>query len=325
MANWRSTISLLAVALLFSSLSGPSSAQTYPSRTIRYVVPSSPGGGADVLGRIIATGLTKVLEQQVIVDNRAGASGNIAAELVASAPADGYTLLQANIIHAANVSLFKKLSYDVIKDFAPVTQLASSPAVVVVHPSLPAKSIKELIALAKKQPMAINFSSAGPGSSSYLAAASFLSAANVKMLDVPYRGGGLAITGVITGETSVMFSPLGSSLPLIDAGKLRPLAVTTKERFPAVPDYPTVAEAALPGYEFSNWYGLVVPAKTPSQVIATLHSAVVEVLKNPDVDKRMKTLGYVPVGSEPVAFGREINSEIAKLRKIVKDVGMTAK
>ena len=221
-------------------------AQNYPVKPIRYVVPSSAGGGADFLGRVLARGLAEVFNQQVIVDNRAGASGNIAAELVATSPADGYTLLQSEVIHAANVSLFKNLPYDIVRDFAPVTQTDFSSSVLVAHPSLPAKSIKELIRLAKAKPGAITIATAGTGSSSYLAMALFSHQSAINMVHVPYRGGGAAITGILTGESSLFFAPLSSAAPLIRAGRLRPLAVTTAERNPAVPDYPTVAEGGFP-------------------------------------------------------------------------------
>jgi tripartite-type tricarboxylate transporter receptor subunit TctC len=225
-------------------------------------------------------------------------------------------LLQSNIVHAANVGLFKDLSYDLLKDFAHITQLASTPAVLVVHPSLPVKSVKELIALSRQRPMAINFGSAGSGSSSFLAAALFLGAADAKMLHVPYRGGGQALSAIVAGETSVYFSPLGAAMSQIDAGKLRALGVTTSKRFPAVPNYPTVAEAGLPGYEFDNWYGLAAPAKTPPQVITTLHSAVVAILKDPEVNKRLDGLGYIPVGNSPAAFAAYVKSEVDRLRKV---------
>lgn len=277
-------------------------AQNYPVKPIRYVVPSSAGGGADFLGRVLARGLAEVFNQQVIVDNRAGASGNIAAELVATSPADGYTLLQSEVIHAANVSLFKNLPYDIVRDFAPVTQTDFSSSVLVAHPSLPAKSIKELIRLAKAKPGAITIATAGTGSSSYLAMALFSHQSAINMVHVPYRGGGAAITGILTGESSLFFAPLSSAAPLIRAGRLRPLAVTTAERNPAVPDYPTVAEGGLPGFEYVTWHGLVVPARTPKEVIARIHDAAVSVLKDPAISKQLREHNYILIGSQPDAF-----------------------
>lgn len=316
-----------SLRLVFVALSGlwlaSGWAQTYPTRTIRFVSPGSAGDGADVLARIVAGELGKIFNQQVIVENRAGASGNIAAEFVARAPADGYTLLQLNINHASNVSLYRNLSYDVVRDFAAVTQIASAPAVLVVHPSLPVRSVKDLIALAKAKPGAINYGSAGEGSSAYLGAETFKYLAGVNLLHVPYRGGGPALTGLITGETSVMFAPPGSSLPHIQQRRLRPLAVTTPARFPALPDYPTVAEAGLPGYEFSNWYGLVAPAMTPREAITTLHGAVVTALRQPEVNKRLTDLGYIPVGNKPEEFAAYIGSEVARLAKVIQQSRIT--
>lgn len=292
-------------------------AQNYPVKPIRYVVPSSAGGGADFLGRVLARGLAEVFNQQVIVDNRAGASGNIAAELVATSPADGYTLLQSEVIHAANVSLFKNLPYDIVRDFAPVTQTDFSSSVLVAHPSLPAKSIKELIRLAKAKPGAITIATAGTGSSSYLAMALFSHQSAINMVHVPYRGGGAAITGILTGESSLFFAPLSSAAPLIRAGRLRPLAVTTAERNPAVPDYPTVAEGGLPGFEYVTWHGLVVPARTPKEVIARIHDAAVSVLKDPAISKQLREHNYILIGSQPDAFAAYFRSEIARLSKVI--------
>lgn len=266
-------------------------------------------------------GLADYFNQQVVVDNRAGASGNIAAELVATAPADGYTVLQGEIIHAANVSLFKNLPYDFVRDFAPVTQTDFSSSVLVAHPSLPAKSIRELVRLAKARPGAIPFATAGSGSSSFLAMALFAHQADIRIVHVPYRGGGAALTGLMTGESSLFFGPLSSTLPLIRHGRLRLLAVTTTTRNPAVPEAPTVSEAGLPGYEYVNWNGLVVPARTPREVIARIHDATVSLLKDPAVSKTLREHNYVLVGSSPDAFGAYIKSEIARLGKVIAQIG----
>ena len=313
------TLQLMLIACAWLS-AGAGWAQNYPVKSIRYVVPSSAGGGADFLGRVIARGLAEVFNQQVIVDNRAGASGNIAAELVAAAPADGYTLLQSEVIHAANVSLFKNLPYDIVRDFAPVTQTDFSSSVLVAHPSLPAKSIRELIRLAKARPGAITIATAGTGSSSYLAMALFAHQAAINLVHVPYRGGGAAITGILTGESSLFFAPLSSAAPLIQHGRLRALAVTTAGRNPAVPDYPTVAEGGLPGFEYVTWHGLVVPARTPREVIAKLHDATVSVLRDPVLSKQLREHNYVLVGSQPDAFAAYIKSEIARLSKVISQL-----
>src|SRR6185369_6903815 len=248
-------------------------AQRYPAKVVRLLVPFSPGSGSDTLGRIIAGGLSDVFGQQVIVDNRAGAAGNIGAEIAAKAPPDGYTLLLANLGHAASVSLYRNLPYDVVRDFAPVTQLASAPAIVVAHPSLPVRSLDELVKLAKARPGAINYASGGVGTPTFVAAELFKAQAGINMLHVPYRSGGEALTAILAGEASVYFAPLAVALPQVRQGRLRPLAVTTMKRIRLVPDLPTVAEAGYPNYQSGNWYGLLAPVKTPRDVIATIRNA----------------------------------------------------
>jgi tripartite-type tricarboxylate transporter receptor subunit TctC len=298
-------------------------AQAYPAKVVRYIVPMSPGSGADTIGRIVTGGLTQVFGQQVIVDNRTGAAGNIGAEAAARAPADGYTLFQASSTHAANVSLYRNLSYDLVRDFAPVTQLASSPSIVVVHPSLPVKSIAELVKLAKAKPGAINYASTGIGSATWVAGELFKGMAGVNLLHVPYRGGGESLTAVVAGEVSVYFAPLAAALPQVRQGRLRPLAVTTTKRLPLLPEYPTVAETGYSGYQSGNWYGVVVPAKTPKEIIATIRGAVVAALNDPNVSKRLSDLGYVSVGDQPEEFAAFIKSEIATLAKIIQQTGAT--
>jgi tripartite-type tricarboxylate transporter receptor subunit TctC len=298
-------------------------AQAYPTKVVRYIVPMSPGSGADTIGRIVTGGLTQVFGQQVIVDNRTGAAGNIGAEAAARAPADGYTLFQASSTHAANVSLYRNLSYDLVRDFAPVTELASSPSIVVVHPSLPVKSIAELVKLAKAKPGAINYASTGIGSATWVAGELFKGMAGVNLLHVPYRGGGESLTAVVAGEVSVYFAPLAAALPQVRQGRLRPLAVTTTRRLPLLPEYPTVAETGYSGYQSGNWYGVVVPAKTPKEIIATIRGAVVAALNDPNVSKRLSDLGYVSVGDPPEEFAAFIKSEIATLAKIIQQTGAT--
>ncbi len=311
----------LALVGMTVALAAEGWAQTYPAKIVRYVVPMSPGSGADTIGRIVSGGLTQVFGQQVIVDNRTGAAGNIGAEAAARAPADGYTLFQASSTHAANVSLYRNLPYDLVRDFAPVTQLASSPSVLVVHPSLPVKSIAELVKLAKSRPGAINYSSTGIGSATWMAGELFKGMAGVGLLHVPYRGGGESLTAVVAGEVSVYFAPLAAALALIQQGRLRPLAVTTAKRLPLLPGYPTVAESGYPGYQSGNWYGIVAPAKTPKEIIATIRGAVVTTLHEPTVSKRLSDLGYVSVGDQPEEFGAFIKSEIATLAKIIQRTG----
>ena len=315
----RRALLLLACAIAFDA-----QAQNYPAKVVRYVVPMSPGSGADTIGRIVAGGLAQAFGQQVIIENRTGAAGNIGAEAAARASADGYTLFQVSSSHAANASLYRNLAYDLVRDFAPVTQLASSPSVLVVHPSLPVKSIGELVKLAKTRPGAINYASTGNGSATFLAAELFKAMAAINMVHVPYRGGGEALTAVVAGEVSVYFAPLAVALPQIRQGRLRPLAVTTARRLALLPDYPTVAEMGYAGYQSGNWYGILVPAKTPKEIIAAIHGAAVSVLNDPGIAKRLSDLGYVTVGDQPDEFAAYIKSEIATLAKIIQLTGASA-
>jgi len=316
MAIVKSYVSLSIIAGLIGLPGADCLAQNFPAKVIRLLVPGSPGSGQDVLSRIVTPGLGQVLGQQVIVDNRPGASGAIGAEIAAKAPADGYTVLVINIAHALNVSLSRKLPYDLMRDFAPVTQLALSPNMVVVHPSVPVKSVRDLIRFAKARPGAINYSSAGPGSSTFIAAELFKALTGIDIVHVPYNGGGPAVTAVVSGEVSVYFAPLATATPFVRQGRLRALAVTTARRSPAVPELATIAEAGVTGYEYSNWYGLVVPANTPRDTIATIRNAVASVLKRPDVVKNIGDLGGVPVGDQPEEFAAYIRSQIATLAKL---------
>ena len=299
-------------------------AQRYPAKVVRLLVPFSPGSGSDTLGRIIAGGLSDVFGQQVIVDNRAGAAGNIGAEIAAKAPPDGYTLLLANLGHAASVSLYRNLPYDVVRDFAPVTQLASAPAIVVAHPSLPVRSLDELVKLSKARPGAINYASGGVGTPTFVAAELFKAQAGVNLLHVPYRAGGEALTAVLSGEVSIYFSPLATALPHVRQGRLRPLAVTAAKRVPVLPEYPTVAELGYPGYQSGNWYGLLVPAKTPKEIIAAIRAAAVAALNNETISRRLADLGYVAIGDQPEEFAAHIKAEIESLGKILRESRITA-
>jgi tripartite-type tricarboxylate transporter receptor subunit TctC len=299
-------------------------AQRYPAKVVRLLVPFSPGSGSDTLGRIIAGGLSDVFGQQVIVDNRAGAAGNIGAEIAAKAPPDGYTLLLANLGHAANVSLYRNLPYDVVRDFAPVTQLASAPAIVVAHPSLPVRSLDELVKLAKARPGAINYASGGVGTPTFVAAELFKAQAGVNLLHVPYRAGGEALTAVLSGEVSIYFSPLATALPHVRQGRLRPLAVTAAKRVSVLAEYPTVAELGYPGYQSGNWYGLLVPAKTPKEIIAAIRAAAVGALNNETISRRLADLGYVAIGDQPEEFAAHIKAEIESLGRILRESRITA-
>ena len=295
-------------------------AQQYPAKPVRFIVPFSPGSGSDTIARIVATALPEALGQQVIVDNRAGAAGNIGAELAAKAPPDGYTMMLVILGHAANVTLHKNLAYDLVRDFAPVTQLASTPSILVVHPSLPVRSVAELVTLARSRPGAINYSSGGVGTPTFIAGELFKTQAKVNLLHVPYRAGGEALTAVVSGETSVYFAPIAPALPHVRAGKLRALAVTSKARFPLLQEYPTVAESGYPLYQTGNWYGLLVPARTPAEIVSTLNKATLTVLRNPAVNKRLVDSGYLVIGDTPEQFGAHIRTEIGNLARVLKDV-----
>ena len=317
---------LNVVTLLCAALScfvAAGAAARYPVKPVRYLMPQPSGSGADTVGRIVAQGLTQVWGQQVIVDNRTGAAGNIGAEIGARAPADGYTILQVSLTHAVNASLYKNLPYDLRRDFAPVTLLASSPSLVVVHPALPVKSIADLVRLAKAKPGTINYASAGAGSATFLSTEMFRSQAGIDLLHVPYRGGGEAITSVLAGETSVYFAPVSTALPHTRSGKLRALAVTTAKRLPMLADLPTVAETGYPGYESGSWYGLLLPLATPKTIVAAVHAASLKALNLPDVNKRLVDLGYIIVGDKPEEFGAFMKVEIEKLGKIVRQSGAT--
>ena len=306
-------------ALMLAGACAAAGAQSYPAKPMRLLVSFSAGSGTDTIARIVAGGLVQPLGQQVIVENRAGAAGNIGAELAAKAPPDGYTLFLVNMGHAANVTLYeRKLAYDLVRDFAPVTQLASSPSIVVVHTSLPVKSIRELVRLAKARPGAIHYGSGGIGTPTFVAGELFKGQTGVDLLHVPYKSGGEAIIGVMTGEVPLYFSPLATALPHVQQGRLRALAVTTIKRLTVLPEYPTVAESGYPGYQAGNWYGLLVPAKTPKETIVTIRGAAIKALNDPGVVKRMTDLGYVIIGDQPEEFAAHIRSEIASLAKILR-------
>ncbi len=315
------SIALIGVVCSFAAAAW---AQPYPSKPIRFVVPSSPGGSADAVTRLVANGLPPVLGQRVIVDNRAGASGNIGADAVAKSPPDGYTWLMINNAHAANVSLYTKLPYDLLRDFAFVTQVDSSPHVVVVHPSLPVKSISELVKLAKARPGALDYASAGTGTVTFLAAELFKAQASVNMTHVPYKGGGESLLSAVGGETAVYFSPLAVALAHMRQGRLRALAVTSTKRMSMVPEVPTVAESGYPNYEFNLWNGLLVPVKTPKETIAAIRSAVITVLNAPDVNKRLVDMSSTIIGSQPEEFGAFVKTEVDTLAKVVTKLNLTA-
>jgi tripartite-type tricarboxylate transporter receptor subunit TctC len=315
---------LHAVLACLLALLAAEAASTYPERPVRYIVPSSPGGGGDILARMIAAQLTQSWGQQVIVDNRAGAGGNIGAEIAAKAAPDGHTVFQMAVTHTINVTLYKNLRYDLLRDFAPVTRLAASPLLVVVHPALPARSIRELVEAAKSRPGAINYSSAGTGTATYLAVELFKDQAGIDLTHVPYKGGGPAQNAVIAGETSVYFANIVTALPHVRQGRLRGLAVTSPKRVPILPDYPTVAENGYPAYQSETWFGLLAPARTPQTIITALRGAVVMSLGSLETSKRLAELAYIPSGDQPAQFAELIRAEIKTLGALVRRLGVTA-
>ena len=312
---------VLPFVAVAACMAGDGSAQTYPVKPIRYIVTGSAGSSTDTLGRLMAEGLTQQLGRQVVVENRTGS--NLGAEVAARSAADGYTLLQMTISLAVNVTLYKSLAYDILRDFAPVTRIATDPAVLVVHPSLPVKSVRELIRLAKAQPDGLLYSSGGTGTFTFLAAELFNGQAGIRMLHVPYKGGGPALTAVIAGEVGVYFAPIGITLPHLHSGRLRPLGVTSQQRLAAAPNLPTIAESGLKDYELGNWFGLMVPVKTPREVIATLHTVAVAVLHSPATQKRLNELAYVPIAGEPEELDAHLRREIERLGRIVRAMNLS--
>lgn len=306
---------LLCINLQFS-VSGW--AQSYPARPIRYVVSGSAGSGTDTLARIITDRMSQLFGQQILVENRPGGGSNIAAEYAAKAPPDGYTLYQSTITMAVNVTLYPSLPYDFVRDFAPVTRLATAPNVIVAHPALPAKSVSELIKLAKARPGVIDFSSGGAGTNSFLAAELFKAQAGVNMVHIAYKGGGPALLAAITGEVSLHFAPAATAVPAMRRKQVRGLGVTSVKRLALIPDTPTVTESGLPGYETGNWYGIVVPVKTPRETVNAIHSTTVRAINTPEVVKRLSDLGYVTIGDKPEEFSAFIKVEVARLGKLIK-------
>lgn len=295
----------------------------YPIQPIRLVVPFPPGGGTDTGARIVAQKLGEALGQPVVVDNRGGAAGIIGTELAAKAPADGYTLVMGNIgTHAINPALYRKLPYDPVKDFVPVTQVCGLPMFLVVNPAVPAKSVTELLALAKAKPGQLNYASAGSGNAIHIAGELLKSMAGVDIVHVPYKGGAQATTAVLSGEVQMTFLSIAESVQNVKAGRVRPLAVTSSQRSQAFPDVPTVAEAALPGYESISWLGIFAPAGTPASIVAKLNETLVKVLRQPDVKEKLLAIGADPIGNSPEQFASVQRADVAKYAKLLKDIGV---
>ena len=321
--QFRSLV-LSLIAALYSSWAAVAAyaQQSYPTRPIRLVVPSAPGGGTDISARIISPKLSEYLGQPVVVENRPGAGTMIGGEVVARAAPDGYTLLMGISTLAINPAMYRKVPYDALKDFAPITQVVSVPNILVTHPSLPVKSVKELVALAKTRPGQINFASAGVGTNPHLSMELFLSLSNIKMTHVPYRGSGQGVIDLLAGHVSVMTPSALTGIPLVKGGKLRGLGVTSAKRAGGAPDIPTIAEAGVPNYEAVQWFGVLAPTGTQREIIARVRSEVVRVLQLQETKERFFADGAEPVGSTPEEFAAFIRSETIKWAKVVKNAGI---
>jgi tripartite-type tricarboxylate transporter receptor subunit TctC len=294
----------------------------YPNKPIRLVVPYAPGGPVDIVGRIVALKLTGALGQQVIVDNRAGGGGNIAVEIVAKAVPDGYTLLiGANGTNAINPSLYPGLRVDPARDLAPISMVASSPMILVTHPSVPANSVRDLLALAKSRPGAINFASSGSGSTAHLSGELFKSMTGIDIVHIPYKGAGPALTDLVGGQVQIMFTGVSATLPHVKSGKLKALAVSSEKRILILPDVPTIAEH-IPGYEVITWYGVFAPIKTPRALIDLLNQALVKIIAAPDARERFAALGADPITMPSAQFAAAIRKEVVKWAKVIKDSGV---
>lgn len=315
---------VLTAMTLIAAPAPPGNAQTYPTKPIRMIVPFPPGGPADLLGRLVGQKLQEAWGQPVVADNRAGAGGNIGMEAAARAPGDGYTLVVAPTGNLTVIPHIQKLTFDVTKDLVPITLLATVTNVLVVHPSIPAATMAELIQHAKARPGALSYASPGAGSQAHLAGEFLKIMAGIDLLHVPYRGTGPALNDLLGGQVSMMFSQLSSALPHIQAGKLRALGVASLKRSPVVPSLPTVAEQNLPGFEAVSWYGLMASAGTPADIIAKLHGEVARALRQPDVMEKLTALGADPVGGTPVELAESIRAESARWAKVVKDANIKA-
>jgi tripartite-type tricarboxylate transporter receptor subunit TctC len=311
-----------AFAALLAASVGGAFAQGYPSKPIRWIVAFPPGGGADVLSRMLSPKISEALGQQMIIDNRGGAGGNIGAEIAAKSPPDGYTILFAySGTHSVNRSIYSKMPFQ-DSDFAPIIWTASVPQVLVVHPSVPVKNVKELIALAKSKPDQLIYGSTGSGAINHLAGELFKLMSGVKMVHVPYKGGGPAAIALLSGEVGVLFAEPATIVQHIKSGKARALAVTTPKRSLGLPHLPTVAESGVPGYDVTSWNGMLIPAGTPAEIIKRLNAEFNKAISAPDMRSRMIANGYEPVGGEPERFSELIRTETAKWAKVVKAAGM---
>ncbi|MCC6535300.1 MAG: tripartite tricarboxylate transporter substrate binding protein [Burkholderiales bacterium] len=317
---WRMALGAIAL-LVVASQAG---AQPYPNRPIRLIVPFAPGGGTDILARLIGQKLTESMGQQVVVDNRPGAGGNIGVELAAKAAGDGYTALMVSASYAVNAATYK-LNFDPVKDLAPVTQIASVPFVLVSHPSLPANNVKELIELARAKPGQLNYASSGNGSSPHLAGELLAMMSNTKMVHVPYKGGLPALNDVIAGQVQLLFSTVIQGLPFIKSGRLKPIGIASLKRSAALPQVATIHESGVTGFEVTNWFGVLVPRSTPGAIVGRLNAEIVKHLKSPDFAQRLAAEGADPVGNSSAEFATVIAEDIAKFTRVVKEANITVR
>jgi tripartite-type tricarboxylate transporter receptor subunit TctC len=297
-------------------------AQTYPSKPIRIVVPFAPGGGTDILTRIMLPKLTETLKQQVIVDNRPGAGSQIGTDLVAKAPPDGYTILMVDTAFMTNPSLYSKLPYSSEKDFAPVSLAATAPVIMIVHPSVPVRSVKELVALARAQPGALNFASGGPGSSTHLGVELLKYVAKIDLVHIPYKGTGPAVADVLGGQVTMMFAGISSVKQHVESGRLRAIAVTGEKRSPAMPKVPTFGEAGMTQVDASSYWGALAPARTPPEIVMRLSTTMAQVLRMRDVHEKLVELGFDPIGGSPSEFAALLAKETAKWAQVIKAAGV---
>src|SRR4051812_20160395 len=314
-----------AILLACALLAGPAQAQdAWPSKPIRFILPFPPGGGTDILGRLIAENLSTRLGQPVVTENRGGAGGNVGAEAAARSAPDGYTIVLVAPSLAISPSLYSKLNYDPVNDFAPVAMVASVPNVMITHPSVPAQNLREFIALAKSKPGGMNFGSGGSGTSNHLAGELLNLVADIKLVHVPYKGVNLAMNGVLAGEVQLVFIGVPVPAPHIKAGRLRALAVLAPQRSPILPEVPTAAEAGLGEFDVTTWYGLLAPAGTPRPIIQRLNAELVKMMQSPDLQERLATLATDPLTSTPEEFAAYLDREIAKWGDVVRKAGLKA-
>ncbi|MBI2225673.1 MAG: tripartite tricarboxylate transporter substrate binding protein [Betaproteobacteria bacterium] len=319
--SYRRFVQVVSAVALLAAAGGHAFAQGYPTGPIRMIVPFSAGGGVDTMGRILGQKLTDSIGKSIVIDNRGGANGNIGTGIAAKAPNNGYTLLLTGAGIVTNPSLYSKVPFDPVKDFDPISLLALAPNILVVHPSVPVKSVAQLVALAKARPGEVHYSSAGSGSTPHLAAELFKIMAKVDLLHVPYKGSGPALIGVLSGEVSIMFPAAIFAVPHVTAGRLRALAVTSVSRLPVTPELPTIAESGPKGYESSQWYGVLAPTGTADDILNLLNSHIVKIMQAADMKQQLINAGSVAVGSTREEFAAHIRAEIVKWAKVIKESG----